>query len=157
MNERSGRWADGRRKSERDSYDSQIGSEFRQLLVWQKAQDMAQAVSEAIENLPRSRATDAIASQMMRAAGSISANIAEGYGRDSQVAFREHLGRSRGLAFEVESWLDLLVRRRDISEAAASRLVSACKEVERLISEKMKSLEVLKNFPAGEARDRSHR
>ena len=45
---------------------------------------------------------------MMRSAGSVPANIAEGYGRYSQAAYRSHLSIARGSLFETQSWIDLL-------------------------------------------------
>jgi four helix bundle protein len=118
MNEQTGRLADGQRIT------------FRQQVLWRKAQDFAAAVAELVVALPRDRATDVIANQVLRAASSIPANIAEGYGRYSQAAYRNHLSIARGSAAEYESWLDLLLRRRYLTEATFQPLLVQLDEVQ---------------------------
>jgi four helix bundle protein len=49
----------------------------------------------------------------------VPANIAEGYGRYSDGANRNHLSIAGGSLFETQSWLDLLARR-DISRSPRS-------------------------------------
>ena len=117
-----------------------VGSEFRRLVLWQKAQGLAAEVAELVTRLPSDRASGVIASQLLRAATSIAANIAEGYGRYSQAAYRSHLSIARGSAFEVESWLDLLERRGYLPEEAAGGLFDHCQEVQKLLTLRMKSL-----------------
>jgi four helix bundle protein len=117
------------------------GSDFRQMVLWQKAQRLAEDVIEAIAAMPRDRASDVIARQTLRAVTSIAANIAEGYGRYSRASYRNHLSIARGSAFEVESWLDLLQRRGYVVTEKADSLLCGCVEVEKLLTLRMKSLE----------------
>jgi four helix bundle protein len=116
-------------------------SDFRRMVLWQKAQSLADDVIEVIATMPRDRASDVIAHQLLRAVTSIAANIAEGYGRYSRASYRNHLSIARGSAFEVESWLDLLQRRGYIAPESAHSLLSGCVEVQKLLTLRMKSLE----------------
>jgi four helix bundle protein len=90
--------------------------------------------------LPRNRAADVIANQLMRAAGSIPANVAEGYGRFSQAAYRNHLSIVRGSAFECESWIDLLIASDLLDQDRGADLLKACSRVQQLITARMKGL-----------------
>jgi four helix bundle protein len=88
--------------------------------------------------------SDVIAHQLLRAVTSVAANIAEGYGRYSRASYRNHLSIARGSAFEVESWLDLLERRGQLTAERADYLLSSCVEVQKLLTLRMKSLEQVK-------------
>jgi four helix bundle protein len=117
------------------------GSEdFTRLVVWQRSQELAADVAAVVAVLPRNRAADTIGGQVMRSAGSVPANIAEGYGRFSQAAYRNHLSIARGSLFETQSWLDLLSRSGFIDENRKVALVEKCREVGRLLTLRMKSL-----------------
>jgi len=134
MNEQAGKQANGQRAA------GPIGSDFRKQILWQKAQMFAVCISEVVLDLPRDRAADVLANQLLRASTSIAANIAEGYGRYSQAAYRNHLSIARGSAFEVESWLDLLIRRKYLTREAGEALIDSCVELQKLITLRMKSL-----------------
>ncbi|HEY4685218.1 MAG TPA: four helix bundle protein [Dehalococcoidia bacterium] len=133
--------------------DGPIGSDFRRQVLWQKAQDLAERIAQTVVTLPRDRATDTIGSQIMRAAGSIAVNIAEGYGRYSQAAYRSHLSIARGSAFEVESWLDLLIRRGYLGDGQGRELLESCVEVQKLLTVRMKSLGDGKTYAVREEAD----
>ena len=75
-------------------------SGFRRQLLWQKAQQLAVDVVLLARKLPRDNASDT-SRQLVRSASSIAANIAEGYGRFSQGAYRNHLSIARGSAYEI--------------------------------------------------------
>jgi four helix bundle protein len=82
------------------------GYSYRNLDVWQDAQALAAAVIRMIKEMPRDVPSVAIAKQLVRAAGSAPANIAEGHGRFSKGAFRNHLLIARGSLCEVGScWI----------------------------------------------------
>lgn len=110
------------------------------MVLWQKAQEFSVLVASIVVLLPRDRAVDVISNQLLRATTSIPANIAEGYGRYSQAAYRNHLSIARGSAFEVESWIDLLERGSYISPEQASNLFAGCPELQKLLTLRMKSL-----------------
>jgi len=114
---------------------------FRSLVVWQRAQELAVAVVRAMKVVPRNSETLAMKSQLVRSAGSVSANIAEGYGRFYEQAYRNHLSIARGSLFETENWLDLLVRSGYLSSEVAGPLFDSCHEVGRLLTQRMRALD----------------
>jgi len=77
---------------------------FKQLVVWQKAYEMALAVYRATTAFPRSELYG-LASQMQRAAVSVPANIAEGYERQHRREYLQFLAVARGSLAEVETYL----------------------------------------------------
>jgi four helix bundle protein len=99
------------------------------------------SVIALVAGLPQRRPAETIGNQLARAAGSIPANIAEGYGRYSSGAYRNHLSIARGSLFEAESWIDLLLRSGYISVEAYDALLTQLHEVGRLLTARMKSLD----------------
>jgi four helix bundle protein len=83
---------------------------YRNLALWQRAQELALGVIKMSESLPKSEAARSIARQVVSSSGSVAANIAEGHGRYSVAAYRNHLSIARGSTAETDSWLDLLAR-----------------------------------------------
>jgi four helix bundle protein len=127
-----------------------VVSDFRSQILWQKAQAFGAAIAEVVVALPRDRAADAIAGQLIRSATSIAANIAEGYGRFSQAAYRSHLSVARGSAFETMSWLDLLARRHYLTDEACAPLIAQCVELQKLLTIRMRSLSAGKTYAISE-------
>jgi four helix bundle protein len=83
---------------------------FCNLDVWQDSQALAAEVIGLLKALRKDVATTEISKQLVRSAGSAPANIAEGHGRFSEGAYRNHLLIARGSLAETASWLDLLRR-----------------------------------------------
>ena len=114
---------------------------FRSLYIWQYAQALAEVVMIEVAKLPHDRSVDAIVAQLLRSAGSVPANFAEGYGRFYQAAYRNHLSIGRGSLYETESWIDLLFRTGYLSAETNARLISSCQELGKLLTSRMKALE----------------
>jgi four helix bundle protein len=114
--------------------------DFTRLVLWQRSQQLAAEIAGIVAGLPRNRAADIIGGQVMRSAGSVPANIAEGYGRYSQAAYRNHLSIARGSLFETQSWIDLLHRSGFLDEARKTKLIDACGGVGKLLTLRMKAL-----------------
>jgi four helix bundle protein len=79
--------------------------------------------------------------QLVRAATSIAANIAEGHGRFTLPAYRNHLSIAKGSACEARSWLDLLLRLGHVDAAAAQHLDGLCGELIAALTRRIRSLE----------------
>ncbi|MBI4354439.1 MAG: four helix bundle protein [Candidatus Omnitrophica bacterium] len=78
---------------------------FKDLVVWRKADELFHLVCEDVKRWQNGRMHHAIDLQLLDAVGSISANIAEGYGRGSPREFEQFLRYSRGSAAESDNWL----------------------------------------------------
>lgn len=81
---------------------------FRNLQIWKDAMDLAQAVYEITEALPKME-TYGLISQMTRAAVSVPSNIAEGSGRTDKD-FSHFLTIALGSLFELNTQIMLSER-----------------------------------------------
>lgn len=77
---------------------------YKQLEVWNKGIDLAAAIYEVTKSFPKEEKFGII-SQMRRCSVSISSNIAEGAGRNSDNEFRHFLNISFGSCSELEPQL----------------------------------------------------
>ena len=82
---------------------------FKELIVWQKAMDLAAGVYTLTKYLPKEE-TYGLSDQMRRAAVSIPSNIAEGQARQSSKEFLQFLCIACGSRAELETQL-LLAKR----------------------------------------------
>jgi four helix bundle protein len=102
---------------------------------------MAVDVIKLMRRLPkRDDAAAAISKQLIRSAGSVGANIAEGHGRMSRKAYRQYLVIARGSASESGSWLDLLKRLEYIGVEEDDKLQTELDSLIGLITFKMRAL-----------------
>jgi four helix bundle protein len=105
---------------------------YQQLLVWQKAMDLAVEVYRATDPFPKSE-TYRMCDQLRRCAISIPSNIAEGQGRNTTPDFLRHLGISRGSLYEAETQLILAYRLGYLSKEQHDALLSLAGEVGRML------------------------
>ena len=75
---------------------------FRKLLAWQKADDLAAEVFRLTEKEMDARHRW-LSLQIVRAAFSVTANIAEGYGRRSGKEYKQYLSIAYGSLCELET------------------------------------------------------
>ena len=114
---------------------------YRNLDLWRRAQELAVDIIRLCETLPSSPASLVLARQVVRSATSIGANIAEGHGRFSLAAYRNHLSIAKGSAAETDSWLDLLSRLGYISSETEQRLHSQCLVILGALTRRMRALD----------------
>ena len=119
------------------------GYSYRNLLLWQKAQDLTLEVVNIVAQLPGDPAAQVIARQIVAASSSVGANVAEGHGRFTLPAHRNHLSIAKGSACETDGWLDLLRRASYLSSEVEQRLHASCDEFIRMLMAKIRQLERL--------------
>ena len=75
---------------------------FEDMPVWKKAMDLAVVIFDLTKNLPRAE-DYGLTSQIRRAALSISANIAEGFGRETSTDKKRFYIIAKGSLLETKS------------------------------------------------------
>jgi four helix bundle protein len=115
----------------------------RNLIVWQRAQELAHQMIQLTKRLPQSWANAVLARQVISAATSIGANIAEGHGRFTPGAHGNHLSIAKGSAAETDSWLDSLCREGYLTRDEEAPLHRQCMEIMAMLTSKILDLERL--------------
>jgi four helix bundle protein len=106
---------------------------YRELEVWQKSMALAQAVYAAAEIMPK-REEYRLTSQLIRAAISIPANIAEGHARATRKDYAHFISIARGSAAELETLLLLAESTNLLPQTTARAALSATEEVGRMLT-----------------------
>ena len=109
----------------------QINS-YRDLKVWQRAMDMAQSIYELTRSYPGEERFG-LTAQTRRAATSVPANIAEGYGRSSKGAYLNFLRIAQGSLKETETHLPIAVRVGLATEAAVADALRQADELGKML------------------------
>jgi four helix bundle protein len=98
------------------------------LIVWQLAEQLNAEVVK-LSNQPAARREFKFRDQILPAASSVAANIAEGYGRRSHGDFARFIGIAQGSLRETETWIrDGAVRQFWTTNEAAPALL-LCKRL----------------------------
>ena len=112
-------------------------NDYHNLSAYQKAKDLTRQIITLSDKLPKSRAFDAIYTQIVRSASSIGANLAEGYGRSNPREYRQFLNIARGSNFETEYWLETI---QESTKISTIDLIELNKEIIRLLTTMIKNL-----------------
>lgn len=96
---------------------------YRDLVAWQQAMDLAVSIYALSQRWPREELYG-ITSQARRAAVSVAANIAEGYGRDNLGSYMQFLRIAQGSLKELETHL-LIAKRVGIAEEVEAALAES--------------------------------
>jgi len=105
----------------------------KDLILWQKALDLAVLAHHACNVMPRSE-TYGLVAQLRRAAASIPSNIAEGYARRSVKEYVYFLHVARGSMAELETQLLLAQRVGYLPDSEATDLQGRIDEVGRILN-----------------------
>lgn len=106
---------------------------FEDLIVWQKAHKLMLDAYEFVKLLPNEEKYNRIP-QLKRAASSIPANIAEGYGR---YHYQENIQFCRQARGSLAETINHIIAARDLKqalEAECVKLLTQCKEVKLLLN-----------------------
>ena len=79
--------------------------DFRDLIVWRKSNQLFLSLAREVKRFPEGIAGRIVIDQVLRSSGSISANIAEGFGRRKGREYVHYLIVSRGSLMETLNWL----------------------------------------------------
>lgn len=124
---------------------------YRNLDVWQRAIELVEAVYVLAAKFPSSEKYG-LTSQVQRAAVSVAANIAEGFGRSHRGDYLHHLSIARGSLMEVETHLTLAARLKLVSRQDAMVPWKLSQQVGQMLTELIASLRPDTRKPTPEAR-----
>jgi len=113
---------------------------YRDLLVWQRAMDIAVDTYALSRKYPHDELFS-LTSQSRRAAASIAANIAEGYGRSTKPAYLNFLRIAQGSLKELETHLILAERIGATSSGSTDGLLGRADELGRMLRALIAKLE----------------
>jgi four helix bundle protein len=105
---------------------------YQNLLVWQKSMDLVELAYKAVVKLPINEQYG-ISSQLRRAACSVPANIAEGFGRWHAKEFVRFLLIANGSVKELETHLLIAVRLHLLQPNDIDAPMQMAKEISKMI------------------------
>ncbi|MEM9252279.1 MAG: four helix bundle protein [Planctomycetota bacterium] len=104
----------------------------RDLVAWQRAMDLVDAVYELTRGFPDDERF-ALTTQLRRAAVSAPSNIAEGYGRESPADYVRFLRIAAGSLREVETQIEIAVRQQMTTREEAIPAFRLCVETAKIL------------------------
>jgi four helix bundle protein len=113
---------------------------FRDLVVWQKAMDLAVRTYRVAQRLPREEQMS-LGHQLRKSSLSIPSNIAEGFSKHSTPTYIRHLWTSHGSGAELETQVEVGRRVELLDPRAADILVTDAREIGRMLNGLVASLE----------------
>ncbi|MDJ1174362.1 four helix bundle protein [Roseofilum capinflatum] len=113
--------------------------DFKDLMIWQKGMDIAEKCYYLTQNFPREERY-VMVDQIRRAAASIPANIAEGYGRRSRGDYARFLNIAQGSINELQTHLILSERVDLCTNKDIETILSLLQEETRMIAALIKKL-----------------
>ena len=113
---------------------------YRDLKVWRRAMALAEACYLETRDFPREEMFG-LTSQIRRAATSIAANIAEGYGREQTGVYVQFLRVSQGSLKELETHLLIAQRVKLVPGKDLEPLLELCQELGKMLRSLIRSLQ----------------
>ncbi|MCU0567913.1 MAG: four helix bundle protein [Oculatellaceae cyanobacterium Prado106] len=105
---------------------------YRDLEVWRQGMGLAEACYHLTQMFPKEEIYGMV-SQIRRAAVSIPANIAKGYGREYRNAYIQFLRIAQGSLKELETHLLLAVRVNLTTPEMANPVLAQCESLGKLL------------------------
>ena len=101
------------------------------LLIWKKSIDLAKSVYKLASAFP-SDEKYGLTSQIKRSAISISSNIAEGAGRNSNKELKHFLSIANGSCYELHTQLLLVMELNIIDNIKVQPMIESCIEIQKM-------------------------
>lgn len=114
---------------------------YRDLKVWNEAMDLAVESYKVTGGFPPTEIYGLV-SQIRRAAASVPANVAEGYGRDHRGSYVQYLRIAQGSLKEFETHVILAGRLGFAPADAVERLLETADRIGRMLRGLIRSLKV---------------
>lgn len=122
-----------------DVTDGPIRS-FMDLRVWKESMDLAEASYALAKVFPKDE-NYGLTSRLRRAAVSLPANIAEGYGRETKGSYVHHLKIAQGSLRELQTHVLFAGRVQIIETAATKSVLDRCETVAKMLNGLIRSLQ----------------
>lgn len=122
--------------------------DYRKIRAWEKSHELVLEVYAITERFP-SKEQYGLVSQLRRAAVSIPTNIAEGYGRTTDIEIARFMDISLGSVNEVEYLLYLSADLNYIKKEMAGTLFERIIEIRKMLTAFVKTLRNSKKLKAG--------
>ncbi|MES1200655.1 MAG: four helix bundle protein [Pseudomonadota bacterium] len=113
---------------------------YQDLLAWQQAVDLVASAYRATRAWPKDELYG-LTAQVRRAATSVPANIAEGYGREHRRSYVHFLRIAQGSLKELETHLIVSKRIEIATEETIAPLLAQCASVGKLLRLLIRKLE----------------
>lgn len=110
-----------------------MATSHRELVVWQKAMQLAVEVYRLAKLMPKSEEYR-LTSQMLRAAASVPANVAEGNCRGTRRDYAHFISIARGSLAETETFLLLATSVSLLPGGETEKALQLCDEVGRMLN-----------------------
>ena len=113
---------------------------YRDLRVWQNGMELAALAYRFTRILPAAERFGLV-TQIQRAAASVPANIAEGYGRESKGSYAQFLKTSRGSVYELETHILLSAKVGHCTQEECREILAQSATISRALSNLIRSVE----------------
>lgn len=107
--------------------------DYKDLIVWQKAMDLAEEVYRLVKKLPKEELF-ALSDQIRRAVISIPSNIAEGHERNSIKEYYQFLSIAKGSKAELETQLLLCVKVHYLEALDIEKALTLIQEIGKMLN-----------------------
>lgn len=107
---------------------------YKDLIVWQKAHDLARKVLAICRKFPQADEAKIIKKQLIRSTTSVPANIAEGFGGNKGKVFQNSLTIARREVGETDYWLLLSCEEGYLDRKTYEEFESIYNEVRAMLS-----------------------
>ena len=112
---------------------------YKDLEIWKKGVTLAADIY-AISKDFRASEIYGLTNQMRRASYSISANVAEGYGRESTKNYLQFIRTARGSLYELETYLIIANKLNYLDELKLKSILQKTEELSKMINSLIRKL-----------------